>query len=107
MRKKRQISVDDVVNTCAWCGKRLSPDSECFGLGAKVKANVDVKQHEGSILPIFLSKTNRSVMAIVPTRISQAKKDGNDLLFALCSHACGRILKEKLQQELDMIERWN
>ena len=107
MRKKKQIDIDDVANTCAWCGKRLPPNTECFALGAKVKASADLRQHEGGVLPMLLSKTNKSIMAIVPTRSSQAKKDGNDLLFSLCSQACARTLKKKLQQELDMIERWN
>jgi hypothetical protein len=107
MRKKTQIDVDEVINTCAWCRKRMSLHTERFSLGARVKAKVDLIQHEGSILPIVLSKTSRTIMAIVPTHSSQAKKDGNDLLFTLCSQACGLKLKEKLQQELDMIERWN
>jgi hypothetical protein len=107
MKKKRQIDIDDVINTCAGCGKRLSPNTERFSLGAAVKATVDLTQHEGGFLPIFLSKTSRSIVAIVPTHTSQAKRDGNDLLFVLCSQACGLKLKEKLKQELDMIEHWN
>jgi hypothetical protein len=43
------------------------------------------------------------VLAIVPTRDSPAKQEGNDLLFATCSQACGQALKEALQKQIDFV----
>jgi hypothetical protein len=42
-------------------------------------------------------------MPLVPTDNSQAKKEGNDLLFAICSQHCRGTLKQALQEELNII----
>ena len=104
-KKNRSASSATATNTCAWCGKHIPKDTEIFSLGAKTKAGVDLTPHAGGVFPLLLMKPRRTIMAIVPLHDSPAKKEGNDLLFALCSQSCGQALKQALQQQLDIIDR--
>ncbi len=106
MRKiKRDIDLEKIVSTCAWCQKRIPKDSEVFSLGTKVKPEFNLKNQEGGAMQMFLATTGKMVFAIVPTSDSQAKRDGNDLIFMICSQSCGRALKKALQEELDFIDK--
>ncbi len=101
-RKKRRISHEQATSRCAWCNKRLSPDDEVYGVGAKAKPWV--KLPEGGVLELSVDPTHRRVLAIVPARDSPAKQAGNDLVFATCSQACGQALKEAMQKQIDFSE---
>ena len=105
MSKKKPLTATTVASTCAWCSKRIPEGAEVFSLGAKTKAGVDLAGHEGGVIQLTLTQPRKTVVAIVPTQDSQAKKEGNDLLFAICSQSCGRALKTALQQQLDIIDR--
>lgn len=105
--RKNPASVERVTSTCAWCGKRILPNSEIFSLGAKAKAGTKLAGPEGGVIQLSLPLAGRAVYALVPTSTSQAKKEGNDLLFALCSRECGQALKSALQQQLDFSDRYN
>ena len=101
--KRRPISPEKATSVCAWCQKRIPPDTELFALGAKFKPGVDLK--EGSVTQLFLATTGNKIYAIIPTSDSQAKKEGKDILFTICSHSCGMALKKALEQEIDLIDR--
>lgn len=53
-----------------------------------------------------MAKSGKTVNAIVTTDTSQAKKDGNDMVFALYSKACAEALRLDLSKELDMVDRF-
>ena len=57
------------------------------------------------VIQLSLTQPRKTIAAIVPTQDSQAKRDGYDLLFTICSQKCGRALKAALQQQIDMIDR--
>lgn len=103
---KIQAGIDPygIVSTCAWCNKKISEGSEIFSLGAKVKAGIDLQGVSGRAIKLLLLESGKTINAIVPIDDSMAKKDGNDLLFAICSPKCGDALKLALQKELDFIK---
>ncbi len=104
-QKKGYIDPNKVISICTWCGKNIPKGSEIFSLGAKVKANIDLRKQSGQVMQILLARSEKTVCAIVPTNDSQAKKEGNDVLFAICSRDCGHALKKALQEELDIFDQ--
>lgn len=100
-RKKKPAAHDPMPDHCAWCDRVIDPDEEVFGCGAKAMPGIDLRDREGKTIPLFLALIRRTVPAIVVPSDSQAKKDGNDLYFVICSERCGRELKEALQRDKD------
>jgi len=92
------------MDRCAWCSKRIHEDSKVFALGVKTYKGVDFKEHEGKIIQLFLAASDKNVPAIVVTSDSKAKRQGKDLVFALCSRECGDSLKNALKEEKDFLE---
>lgn len=92
-----------LITICARCGRKISKGSDVFSLGVKVKSKINIHDHAGRAIQILLEKSGKTVNAIVPTAGSQAKNEGNDLLFAICSPQCGDALKQALQEELDVV----
>ena len=101
-RRKHSVRWEDAVSVCVWCGKPIPEDSEVFSLGAKARPGVDLEA-EGNVLELTLDAT-RKALAIIPTQDSQAKKDGWDLLFTICSEECAKSLKETVQGQIDIID---
>lgn len=101
-RKKKLVSWELVSSMCAWCGKRIAEDSEVFSIGARARPGVDLKR-EGHVLELEVSPT-RTIYAIVPTADSQARMAGWDLLFVICSEACGIALRAMLQDRIDAFD---
>lgn len=101
-KRKRRVSWEDAARVCAWCGKHIPKDSEIFSIGAKARPGVDLEK-EGNVLELTLDAT-RKALAIIPTQESQAKKEGWDLLFAICSEECAKTLKETVQRHIDIID---
>ncbi len=85
---------------CSWCMKKIKEDKECFGLSVKFIDGVDLKQDEGTVKSIFLTSRNTNVPMIVVAADSDAKKQGQDGIFALCSEKCGIKMKSIINEEL-------
>ncbi len=101
-KRKRRVSWKEATSVCAWCGKHIPEDSEVFTLGAKARPGVDLER-KGNVIELALGATKKA-HAIIPTRDSQAKAAGWDLLFVICSDECARSLKETLQKQIDAVE---
>ena len=56
------------------------------------------------MIPVVLALVDKTIPAIVTTGESQAKREGNDLLFMCCSRECARLLKHALQEEKDLFD---
>lgn len=95
------------LRTCAWCGKEIPEDSEIFSLSARARAGKNIEQFAGKAFYIHLLWTPRSIAVVIPTNESQAKKEGKDMLFSICSESCGRELKTALNKEIDIIASLN
>jgi hypothetical protein len=89
---------------CSWCMKKIKEDEECFGLSVKFVKGVDLKKDEGTIKAVFLASRNTSVPMIVVAEDSEAKKQGQDGIFVLCSDKCGVKMKKTLKEELNWFE---
>ena len=101
-RKKRELRrQQNTVLTCAWCANPIGPDKEVFGFGAKAKPELDLSDSEGTILQLPLDKCRKIIPAMVATSDSQARREGNDLVFMICSRECGMALKEALEDEIE------
>jgi len=90
---------EEMSHVCAWCNKVIDKDSEVFAIGAKARKGMNLKPYEGSEIQIALTQINKTVPAIVPTRNSEARKAGNDLLFMVCGKKCGELLKKAVLKE--------
>lgn len=88
-----------VWQRCAWCDRRIKLDTEVFGCGARTIPGIDLSAKEGEILPLYLALSQRTVPALVVPGDSQAKREGNDLYFLICSETCGHYLKEALERD--------
>lgn len=92
---------------CAWCDHEMPSKAEVFAVGAKLKEGIEVVTGETSpdvaLFDIIIA--GKPVMAIVSAPGSEARMQGNDLLFMVCSKECARKLRDALQSERDMIER--
>lgn len=93
------VDDEDVLRTCAWCNKTIAPNIEVFSLGAKAQKGTYIERYRGSAIQMQLRHVDRTVSAIVPTSDSQARKDGNDFLFMLCSEQCAKQLRRALVKE--------
>ncbi len=89
-----------IESKCSWCNKTIDADSEVFSLGAKARKGIDISGYEGKTFPLTLIHSNKTVPAILTKSDSEAKKEGNDLLFMLCSPACSESLKVALKKEM-------
>ncbi len=92
-----------VMRTCAWCGKEILEDSEIYSLSAKALPKMNIERHAGKAFYIALLLYDKSVPVIVPTNDSDAKRDGKDMLFSICSKECGIELKSALNREKGII----
>ena len=99
---KKPVDPREVTRRCAWCGKRIGKHQEVFAIGAKAQPGAVRKDQEGTAISVFFVSAARTVYAIVSTSDSQAKKKGDDLLFAICSEACAEELKKTLKDEMEM-----
>jgi hypothetical protein len=95
---------EEFKNICAWCSKVISEDSEAFGLGAKIRSAINVKDKEGTIIPLTLIRANKTIPAMVTTSNSEAKREGHDIMFIACSNDCAKLLKKTLQKEKEIID---
>ncbi|TVX96243.1 hypothetical protein [Cohnella terricola] len=89
---------------CSWCMKKIKENNECLGLGVKFKNEVAFKQAQGTIQSIFLASRNTSVPLIIVADNSEAKKQGQDGIFALCSEKCGVQMKKTLTDETNLFK---
>jgi hypothetical protein len=103
-----RISAEEALGKCAWCGKRIADDLEVYGFGARIRPDIDLSEHEGEAIELTLLTKDRSVPMMVTSEASEAKRDGNDLMFMVCSEQCGKEMKAALEEEKalgDMLDR--
>jgi hypothetical protein len=72
---------------------------EIFAYGVKANPTIDLTEKEGEFVSLNLAMKDKTVIAIVTTRSSRARKKGFDLIFLTCSQACAEELKGALNTE--------
>jgi hypothetical protein len=101
------VDPDDAIHTCAWCSKIIPDNSEIFSLGVKARPEAHIERYAGRAIIISIVTVGKKVPAIIPTNDSDAKKAGNDLLFAACSENCALAMKKVLQEEKKIFDSFN
>jgi hypothetical protein len=96
------IPDEDALNKCAWCQNPISDDMEVVGVGAKLKPDVDLSEYESHCIQISLASEKKPIYMMVTAQDSEAKKEGNDAMFLLCSIECGKKLKHVLVKEISI-----
>ena len=85
---------------CGWCGKSIGDGEPVFGIGGKALPGIDLSLVEGKVIEVEIETAAKRVLAAVPAFDSVAKIEGNDLMFMVCSEACGRQLQTAFAAEL-------
>jgi hypothetical protein len=92
----------EALSKCAWCRSQISDDMEVFGFGAKLRPNVDLSDYESHCIEIGLVSEEKPVYMMVTARDSEAKKEGKDCMFLVCSEKCGKKLKNVLEKDISL-----
>ncbi len=95
----KKPKIETVCSTCCWCDKRIGENQEVLCLGSKKRPGIDLSKYEGDIMQVTMATIDKTLWAIIPTAESDARKEGKDILFTLCSDECGIELKEALNQD--------
>ena len=92
----------EALSKCAWCQSHVTDHMEVFGLAAKLKSNADLSEYEGHCIELDLAAEQKSVYMMVTGRGSQAKNEGKDGMFLVCSEKCAIKLKKILEQGISL-----
>ena len=95
----RIVSDEEALGQCAWCEKPIDDDREVFGFGAKIRPGADLSEYEGEAIELRLVTNDRTLPMMVTSEDSEAKRDGNDVMFLVCSEECGKEMKAALEEE--------
>ncbi|WP_236687161.1 hypothetical protein [Ornithinibacillus californiensis] len=80
--------------------KKVKDNNPVFGLSVKFVEGLDYSDSEGKIIQLWLNTRNTSVPMIVTASDSEAKLQGTDGIFAICSEKCGGKMKQTLSKEI-------
>ncbi|MUV37643.1 hypothetical protein JNUCC1_01449 [Lentibacillus sp. JNUCC-1] len=89
---------------CAWCNKKIGENQALFGLNVKFVEGSELSSKEGEITHVYLTSRGTKVPMIVTTADSEAKKEGVDGVFPICSEPCSEKLKKALEKEKDLFK---
>ena len=97
--KAKRIPPEKALGRCSWCGKRIKDNTAVYGLSGKKRPGVDLTEYEGSAILMSLVTVSKKVICMVTAPDSQAKVDGKDFMFMVCSEACATEMKSSMDQE--------
>ena len=93
---------EEALSKCTWCQSHITDHMEVLGLGAKLKPDVDLSEYESHCIQIGLVSEEKSVYMMVAAQGSEARNNGNDGMFLVCSEGCGKKLKSVLKKEISI-----
>jgi hypothetical protein len=94
------IPDEEALSKCAWCQNHINAHVEVLSVGAKLKPDVDLSEYESHCIQIGLVSEEKPVYMMVTAQGSEARSDGNDCMFLVCSEGCGKKLKRVLEKEI-------
>ena len=92
----------EALGQCAWCQSKIDDHMEVFDFGVKFKSDVDLSEYETHCIQIDLISEEKPVYMMVTARGSEAKNEGKDRMFLVCSENCGNKLKKVLEKEISI-----
>lgn len=90
------------LGRCTWCQRHINDEMEVIAFGAKLKPNVDLSEYESHCIQIGLVSEEQPVYMMVTAQGSEAKSEGKDGMFLVCSEGCGKKLKNVLQKQISL-----
>ena len=97
----------EALGQCAWCANQINDQMEVFGFGVQFQSNVDLSEFESHCIQIGLISNEKQVYMMVTAQGSEAKNEGNDGMFLVCSENCGQKLKRVLEKEITLGKIFN
>jgi hypothetical protein len=92
----------EALSKCVWCQRHISEDMEVFGCGVKLKPGVDLSEYENHCIQIGMVSEEKPIYMMVTAQGSEAKKEGKDGMFLICSEECAEKLKSAVQKEISL-----
>jgi hypothetical protein len=96
------IPDSEALGKCTWCRSHISDHMEVLGLGAKLRSDLDLSEYESHCIQIGMVLEERPIYMMVTAQGSEAKLNGNDGMFLVCSEGCGKKLKTALENEISL-----
>ncbi len=96
------IPDEEALSKCAWCQNQINDHMEVLGLGAKLSPDADLSEYESHCIQIILVSEEKPVYMMVTAQGSEARNNGNDGMFLICSERCGKKLKSVLEKEISL-----
>ena len=97
----------EALGQCAWCASQINDNMEVFAFGAKFNSDIDLSDFESHCIQISLVSEEKPVYMMVTVQGSEAKNEGNDGMFLVCSEKCGQKLKHVLEKEIALGKMFN
>jgi hypothetical protein len=94
--------IEYLYHQCSWCGTSIQEDEDYFGFGARASHGVDLEDKAGQFVSLNLSLLEKTVVALVPSKLGAPELGVHDLIFITCSEDCASSLKEALDLERDV-----
>ena len=92
----------EALGKCTWCQTHIRDDMEVFGFGVKFNPNLDLSEYESHCVQLDLVSKEKPVYMMVTAQDSEAKNEGKDGMFLVCSEDCGKQLKKTLEKEISL-----
>lgn len=92
----------EALSKCAWCQNEINDHMEVLGLGAKLNPDTDLSEYESHCVQIVLVSEEKPVYMMVTAQGSEARNNGNDCMFLICSERCSKNLKSVLEKEISL-----
>ena len=92
----------EALSQCTWCQNPISDEEEVFGFGVKLRPEIDLSAYASHCIEIGLVSEEKPVYMMVTAEGSEAKNEGKDGMFLVCSEICGQQLKNALEKEISL-----
>ncbi len=87
-------------NRCAWCAQKILANQKVFGIELRLRPEAFREVDPGTVQPLLLAASGRTVPMLILREDSPAKQEGKDALFQLCSEPCAVNLQQALRLEM-------
>ena len=101
MSRRRQSEKEEYwLNHCCWRNREMGEDSERFSINTKFRDSKDYRKNAGKIVEFYVPSADRSIMGFAVTWDSEAKKQGYEIIFGICSERCREELSAVLREDI-------
>ena len=90
----------EALGQCAGCQGNIQEYDDVFDVGVKLKPEIDLSEFESHCIQLGLVSEKKSVYMLVTATDSEAKHNGYDGLFLLCSEKCRNHFRHILAKEI-------